>query len=140
MIPFYFLVQLISGDLFGYFQNRTFYETVNRYAVVAADQGFSRGQRQASFVCVCVWRGGGCGCGGGKGNTTVFECVDLPLTAPPYGPNFYHFHAVFLGKFGKIVCWHPLARGLAPPPTGNPGSAPALSSRYTTFLRLLWRD
>ena len=56
MIPFYFKVQLISGDLFGYFQNRTFYETVNRHRVLAADQGFSRGNAN---VVVCV--------GGGEG-------------------------------------------------------------------------
>ena len=33
----------------------------------------------------------------------------------------------FFGKFGKIICWHPPG-GLAPPPTGNPGSAPALDT------------
>ena len=34
--------------------------------------------------------------------------------------NFMQFFA----KFGKIICWRP--RGLAPPPTGNPESAPDL--------------
>ena len=29
----------------------------------------------------------------------------------------------FFTKFGKIICWRPPG-GLAPPPTGNPGSAP----------------
>ena len=52
MIPFYFKVQLISGDLFSCFQNRTFYETVNRHRVAAADQGFSRGN--ANLV-VCAY-------------------------------------------------------------------------------------
>ena len=27
--------------------------------------------------------------------------------APPQGPNSFNF-VQFLGKFGKIVCWHPL--------------------------------
>ena len=49
----------------------------------------------------------------------------VPVAVPrgaPYGPKFSQFHAVF-GKFGKIICWCP-PEGLAPPPTGNPGSAP----------------
>ena len=32
----------------------------------------------------------------------------------------------FFGKFDKIVCWRPRPTGLAPPPTGNPGSAQRL--------------
>ena len=45
-----------------------------------------------------------------------------PARAPPMVQNFLDFMQ-FFGKFDKIVCWHP-PRGLAPPPTGNPGSAP----------------
>ena len=30
----------------------------------------------------------------------------------------------FFDKSGKFVCWRPPPGGLAPPPTGNPGSAP----------------
>ena len=41
---------------------------------------------------------------------------------PPRGPNSFNFMQ-FLGKFGKIVCWRPPPRELAPPPRGNPGSA-----------------
>ena len=26
---------------------------------------------------------------------------------PPYGPKFSYFHAVFLGKSGKCICWPP---------------------------------
>ena len=36
--------------------------------------------------------------------------------------NFLNFMQ-FFGNFGKIVCWQPPG-GLAPPPMGNPGSAP----------------
>ena len=42
---------------------------------------------------------------------------------PPTAQNFLDFMQ-FLGKFDKIVCWRPPPRGSAPPPTGNPGSAP----------------
>ena len=45
-----------------------------------------------------------------------------PARASPYGPKFSQFHADFW-KFWQIVGWRPLG-GLAPPPTGNPGSAP----------------
>ena len=42
--------------------------------------------------------------------------------APSYRQNFLNLMQ-FFRKFGEIVYWcHPL--GLAPPPTGNPGSAP----------------
>ena len=51
-----------------------------------------------------------------------------PRRAPPTAQNFLNFMQ-FLGKFDKIVCWHPLPpRGSVPPvppPTGNPGSTPA---------------
>ena len=49
----------------------------------------------------------------------------VDLKAPPYGPKFSQFHAVFQ----KIWQNHMLAsspRGLSPPPTGNPGSAHAV--------------
>ena len=39
----------------------------------------------------------------------------------PGGPNSFNFMQ-FLGKFDKLVCWHPPGE-LAPPPRGNPGSA-----------------
>ena len=44
-------------------------------------------------------------------------------TCPPRGPNSFKFMQ-FLGKFGKIVCWHPPGE-LVPPPQGNPRSATA---------------
>ena len=43
---------------------------------------------------------------------------------PPTGQNFLNFMQFFV-KSGKIICWCP-PRGLAPPSTGNPGSAPNL--------------
>ena len=39
----------------------------------------------------------------------------------PPGPNYLNFMQ-YLGKFGKIVCWHP-PRELLSPPQGNPRSA-----------------
>ena len=42
---------------------------------------------------------------------------------PTYGSKFSQFYAFFFFKFDKIVCYRP-PPGLAPPPTGNPGSAP----------------
>ena len=45
----------------------------------------------------------------------------LDARPPPGGPNSFNFMQ-FLGKFGKIVCWHPPGE-LAPPPRGNPRSA-----------------
>ena len=39
------------------------------------------------------------------------------ILGAPYDPKFF-------AKFGKIICWRPPG-GLAPPPTGNPGSTPA---------------
>ena len=46
----------------------------------------------------------------------------LRRAPPPTAQNFLDFMQ-FFGKFDKIVCWRP-PRGSAPPPTGNPGSAP----------------
>ena len=48
-----------------------------------------------------------------------------PGARPPYGPKFSRFHAVFR-KIWQNRMLAPPPRGLAPPPTGNPGSAPAL--------------
>ena len=48
------------------------------------------------------------------------------LDARPPGPNSFKFMQC-LGKFGKIVCWHPPGE-LAPPPRGNPGSATGCAS------------
>ena len=45
-----------------------------------------------------------------------------PAHTPPTAQNFLNFMQ-FFAKFGKIICWHPPG-GLAPPPMGNPGSAP----------------
>ena len=42
----------------------------------------------------------------------------------PYGPKFSHFHAVF-GKIWQNSMLAPPPQRLAPPATGNPGSAPA---------------
>ena len=40
----------------------------------------------------------------------------------PYGPKFFQFHAVLWKIWQNRMLAAP--RGLAPPPTGNPGSAP----------------
>ena len=45
-----------------------------------------------------------------------------PGARPPTAQHFLNFMQ-FFKKFGKIICWRP-PRGLAPPPTENPGSAP----------------
>ena len=62
-----------------------------------------------------------------KENNVKNAVVDLrgalPVRAPPMVHNFLNFMQ-FFGKFGKIIGWHPLPGGLAPPPTENPGSAP----------------
>ena len=52
----------------------------------------------------------------------VADLGGCPQHAPPYSPKFSQFHAVFQ----KIWQNHMLAapQGSAPPPTGNPGSAP----------------
>ena len=44
----------------------------------------------------------------------------------PTAQNFFNFMQ-FFAKFGKFICWR-LPGGLAPPPTGNTGSAPAASN------------
>ena len=54
--------------------------------------------------------------GGSKGGTR---------DAHPRSQNSFNFMQ-FLGKLGKIICWHP--QGLVPPPRGNPGSAIAQES------------
>ena len=46
-----------------------------------------------------------------------------PIQGPPMAQKFLNFMQ-FFGKFGKIICSHPLPRGLVLPPMGNPGSAP----------------
>ena len=64
----------------------------------------------------------------------------LPARAPPpYGPKFSHFHAVF-GKIWQNRMLAPAARGLAPPPTGNPGSAPAVDVCRTPWRHIPWRQ
>ena len=46
-----------------------------------------------------------------------------PARAPPYGSKFSQFHAVFREIWQNHMLAPPPG-GLAPPPTGNPGSAP----------------
>ena len=43
---------------------------------------------------------------------------------PPHGPKFSRFHAVFWKIWQNCMLAPPPPRGLAHPPTGNPGSAP----------------
>ena len=50
------------------------------------------------------------------------------LRGPHMAQNFLNFMQ-FSGKFGKIVSWRSPG-GSAPPPTGNPGSAPGLDPSY----------
>ena len=62
------------------------------------------------------------------------SAADLGGTHPARAPlptvqNFLDFMQ-FFGKFDKIVCWCP-PRGLVPPPTGNPGSAPVCGASGT---------
>ena len=51
---------------------------------------------------------------------------------PPMAQNFLNFMQ-FFGKFDKIICWR-LPEGLVPPPTGNPGSAPAILIQMSKYL------
>ena len=51
--------------------------------------------------------------------------------APPYDPKFSQFHAVF-HKIWQNHMLAPLPGGLAPPPTGNPGSAPGDEPKSTS--------
>ena len=46
-----------------------------------------------------------------------------------YFLNFMHF----FDKSGKFVCWRSPPGGLAPPPTGNSGSAPEMDSFIRVF-------
>ena len=58
-----------------------------------------------------------------KSVTSSGHWLVADLRPPPHGPKCSQFHAVF----GKFWQYHRLASppgGLAPPPTGNPGSAP----------------
>ena len=76
------------------------------------------------YVCVCL-----------------FAVADLdgahPVCAPPTTQNFLDFMQ-FFGNFDKIVCWRP-PRGSAPPPTGNPGSAPGLCVLVCVCVYILTR-
>ena len=54
-----------------------------------------------------------------------------PGARPDMVQNFLDFMHFFV-KFDKIVCWRPPG-GLAPPPTGNPGSVHPHPSRKCTF-------
>ena len=54
-----------------------------------------------------------------------------PRGAPPTDQNFLNFMQ-FLGKIWQICMLEPTPGGMAPPPTGNPGSAPGLFS-YVWF-------
>ena len=65
--------------------------------------------------------------------------------SPPWWPKFFQFHAVFLGNFGKIICWRSPPRELAPPPQGNPGSATVNheqfgKSVYLIGLNIMWLE
>ena len=55
------------------------------------------------------------------------------MGCPPGGPNSFNFMQ-FLGKFGKIVCWHPPGE-LVPPPQGNPGYATAMPVIWLRYSR-----
>ena len=64
----------------------------------------------------CLSGGGVCPRMGGVCPGDVSQHADLHskiLDAPPGGPNSFNFMQ-FLGKFGKIVCWHPPWRVGAP--------------------------
>ena len=54
--------------------------------------------------------------------------------APPYGPNFSQFYAVFRKMWQNHMLAPP--GGLAPPPTGNPGSAPGMDQRSRLHRKL----
>ena len=53
---------------------------------------------------------------------------------PPLQPKIFSISCSFSQKFGKIICWHPLG-GLAPPPMGNPGSAPEVDCNAFVLLQ-----
>ena len=47
---------------------------------------------------------------------------------PPHGPKFSQFHAVFRYIWQNHMLAPP-PEGLAPPPTGDPGSAPVMGRK-----------
>ena len=57
----------------------------------------------------------------------------LPARPPP-AQNFLNFMH-FFGNFGQICMLAPPPGGLAPPPTGNPGSAPGTGNKNLTNLK-----
>ena len=44
--------------------------------------------------------------------------ADLGGAPPPTAQNFLNFMQ-FSAKFGKIICWRPLLRGILDPPLGR---------------------
>ena len=64
----------------------------------------------------------------------VADLGGAPGAHPPYGSKFSQFHAVFR----KIWQNHMLAppRGLAPPPTRNPGSAPVFCVKSSESVKI----
>ena len=79
----------------------TLYERVNKILLLLLTELFTKENLQGS--------------GGSKGGVRDMR---------PRGPNSFNFMQ-FLRKYGKILCWHPPAEELAPPPRGNPGSVTA---------------
>ena len=56
----------------------------------------------------------------------------------PLRPKIVSISCSFFVKFGKLVCWRsppPQHRGLVPPPTENPGSAPALQLKFPPVVK-----
>ena len=59
--------------------------------------------------------------------------------APPFGPKFLHFHAVF-GKNWPNNRLAPPLLGLAPPPLRNPGSATGKGTKSSISLIIVTPD
>ena len=58
-----------------------------------------------------------------------------PRAPPSTAQNFLNFMQ-FFAKLGKIICWR-LPGELAPPPTGNPGSAPVIQTTHKLFISFI---
>ena len=68
----------------------------------------------------------------------ISAVANLRGVHPPTTQNFLNSMQV-VRKFAKIVCLRPppYNRGLAPPPTGNPGSAPEVHNNIQTHKEII---
>ena len=57
--------------------------------------------------------------------------------APPHGPKIFSISCSFFGNFWQNCRLAPPPLGLVPPPTGNPGSAPAFKCKNNCDINCL---